>query len=119
MRHYFTAFALLSFATSALAQDVSVPSVSTASPGGYANPLKLDTDRYKRSEANKSKRTSAPFGLCHDRALTNAQRTTLEAGYRQRARAREMDGYNWLKAQCGANSAWTISRAVQRRDGKR
>lgn len=66
LRHFAGLCGVMSFLLSpATAQEMSVPPVTTASPGGYANPLTLDTDRYDReqraqSEARARARTSAP-----------------------------------------------------------
>ncbi|MGE4323170.1 MAG: hypothetical protein AB7E60_09100 [Sphingobium sp.] len=72
------------------AQEVSVPSVTVANPGGYANPLKLDTDRYDREQRAKAKdrkktptRTSA---TCSADALPAADRRRMEAEYVQRTK---------------------------------
>ena len=70
------------------AQEVSVPSVTTASPGGYANPLKLDTDRYDREQRNKrnKKRAQRPSPECSADSLPIAERRRLEDQYMRIAR---------------------------------
>lgn len=118
MRYPVFAFVVAIAASAAHAQEVSVPSVTTADPGGYANPLQLDTDRYRRANS-KSRRSSAPFGLCNGKPLTKAQRAALETGYATRARGNERQASRWLRAQCGPNEAWVIARAVQRRGAVR
>ena len=74
----------------AAAQEVSVPSVTTASPGGYANPLKLDTDRYDREMRAKNKKRSSSannaYPQCSADALPAADRARMEAEYTRRAR---------------------------------
>ena len=68
----------------ATAQDVSVPAVTVANPGGYANPLKLDTDRYDR---NRKARAVAPSSTrCSADALPAAERRVMEAEYARRFR---------------------------------
>lgn len=119
MRLLLAAAAPLLFATPVAAQDMSVPGVTTASPGGYANPLQLDTDRANRANGGKQRWADTPFGYCKDAQLTQRRRTELEAGYVTRARTGEMNGFRWLRDQCGANAAWYISRAVQRRTAGR
>ncbi len=114
MRFAILAFVVVIAASAAHAQEVSVPSVTTADPGGYANPLQLDTDRYKRANS-KSRRSSAPFGLCNGKPLSKAKRAALDTGYATRARDNERQASRWLRAQCGPNEAWVITRAVQRR----
>ena len=76
----------LLFAGSALAQEVSVPAVTTASPGGYANPLKLDTDRYdrQRRQARSARTTSS---ACSADALPAAERRAMEREYLRRSKA--------------------------------
>ncbi|MFV0625432.1 hypothetical protein ACBY01_15665 [Sphingomonas sp. ac-8] len=73
------------------AQEVSVPSVTVANPGGYANPLKLDTDRYDREQrAKQNSRNGVPTrtsAACSADALPAAERRHLEIEYVQRARA--------------------------------
>ncbi len=59
--------------------QVSVPSVTTASPGAYANPLKLDTDRYKR-EQNAKRPTRQP-AKCSADAMPAADKRRIEAEY--------------------------------------
>lgn len=44
------------FAMNCWAQDVVVPQVTTASPGAYAQPLQLDTDRYNREQDKRQGR---------------------------------------------------------------
>lgn len=105
---------VLAFAVPGHSQEISVPSVATASPGGYANPLQLDTDRYKRANS-KTRRSFAPFGLCNGKPLSKAKRAALESAYATRAKTNERQASRWLRTQCGPNEAWTISRAVQRR----
>lgn len=73
------------------AQEVSVPSVTVANPGGYANPLKLDTDRYDREQraksGNRDGRPSRTSAACSADALPAADRRRMEAEYIRRARA--------------------------------
>lgn len=73
------------------AQEVSVPPVTVANPGGYANPLKLDTDRYDREQRAKQKsRNGEPTrasAACSADALPAADRRRMESEYVQRARA--------------------------------
>lgn len=102
-----------------LGQDIPVPPVTTASPGGYANPLQLDTDRYKRSNQRRTPRQNAPHGLCNGAPLSQDRRAELEQGYRTRAQATEIRGFRWLREQCGPNEAWAIQRDIQRRSGRR
>jgi hypothetical protein len=115
MRPLLVVAVTLLFAMPLAAQDVSVPGVTTASPGGYANPLKLDTDKAKRAKSGERRWADTPFGYCNDRQLSKSQLAALEAGYTARARSSERTGVRWLRDQCGANAAWYISRSVQRR----
>ena len=117
MRLTVTVLAPLLAAATAMAQDVPVPAVTPANPGVYANPLKLDTDKYKNS--TQARRASAPFGLCHDQPLTQARRAALERGYLFRAKGNERQAYRWLRDPCGTNAARTLSRAAQRAEAKR
>lgn len=100
----------------AWAQDITVPNVTTASPGGYANPLKLDTDRYDRENGKAStKRPPAPHGRCNDKPLTEAERTALDVGYWELARAKSHhEGWRWLDKQCGASNAIQLQRKAKR-----
>lgn len=81
----------LTLGGAANAQEVSVPPVTVANPGGYANPLKLDTDRYDREQRAKPRRPDpAPTRTsagCSADALPAAQRRRLETEYVQRAKA--------------------------------
>lgn len=101
----------------AAAQDMPVPPVTTASPGGYANPLKLDTDRYKARHGKAGTSSPpAPHGRCDGKPMTASQRASLEAGYRARAtNGRDQQGWRWLRDQCGATSAIQIQRTAKRR----
>lgn len=101
----------------AMAQDVSVPAVTTASPGGYANPLKLDTDRYNQQKGKSARpSTPTPSGRCNGKPMTASQRASLEAGYRTRAtNGRDQQGWRWLRDQCGATTAMQIQRTAKRR----
>jgi|GEM_PF-2240676 len=114
MRLLLTAVVPLFFAVPASAQEVSVPSVTTANPGGFANPLKLDTDRYKRANGDRQPRTAAPFGTCNRQPLIESRRAELEAGYLARAREGAMHGWRWLRDQCGATAAQSIERSAKR-----
>jgi len=69
------------------AQEVSVPSVTVANPGGYANPLKLDTDRYKRTQGKTPRTRTAASPGCSVNALPAAERRDLEREYGRRAKA--------------------------------
>ncbi|MFC4255030.1 hypothetical protein GRI97_06305 [Altererythrobacter xixiisoli] len=89
MRNCLFGLALAMTAAGALqAQEVSVPSVTTASPGGYANPLQLDTDRYQREQRgnNRSERR-AQTRECSADALPAADRQRMEAEYARRFRS--------------------------------
>ena len=118
MQRLFLAAMLTISGSAALAQEVSVPSVTTASPGAYANPLKLDTDRYQSKNGDgRSASGPAPFGRCAGTPLTQARRNSLEAGYRSRAAASRSShaGWQWLRDQCGAASAMSLERSAKRR----
>ncbi len=115
MRCLIAAVAPLLFAAPALAQEVSVPAVTTASPGGYANPLQLDTDRYRRANGNGQQRQARPFGTCNQEPMTQERRNQLELGYLQRARGNAMNGWRWVRDQCGAMTAQSIERSAKRR----
>lgn len=85
--------AMLGLATpsAGLAQEVFVPPVTTANPGGYANPLKLDTDRYDRERRAKQKARNAPRArpaseACSADAVPVADRRRIESEYARRAR---------------------------------
>lgn len=78
----------------AMAQEISVPSVTTASPGGYANPLKLDTDRYNREQRAKARpranaRTpTSPHRVaeaCSSDNVPASEQRRIANGYMQRA----------------------------------
>lgn len=80
----------------ALAQEVSVPSVTTASPSGYTNPLKLDTDRYDRERRAKSgtrakARRSAPprqvAEACSADTVPASEQRLISEGYMRLAEA--------------------------------
>lgn len=103
-------------ATSVLAQDVPVPGVTTASPGGYANPLKLDTDRHKNENGEaKSSRAPAPFGRCNWEPLSEQASTELAAIYWQAAKAKDHHrGYKQLETHCGATNAMQLQRRYRR-----
>lgn len=103
-------------AAPALAQEVPVPGVTTASPGGYANPLKLDTDRYKEENGEtKPSRPPAPFGRCNWEPLTEAQSVELSEGYWLIVnKSNHHQGYRWLNEQCGATNASQLQRRVKR-----
>ena len=116
MRLFLTIVLVIS-GSSAFAQEVSVPNVTTASPGAYANPLKLDTDRYRAGNGDgRTEREPAPFGRCDGTPLTQAHREALEAGYRSRAKAAGSThaGWQWLRDQCGATSAMALERSAKR-----
>ena|GEM_PF-3087779 len=77
----------------AIAQDVSVPSVTVANPGGYANPLKLDTDRYDREQRAKAgARSSSPkrkvAQSCSAETMPAAEQRRIAAGYMKRAKTK-------------------------------
>lgn len=87
----------------AVAQEISVPPVTTASPGGYANPLKLDTDRYERERRAKSKpprAAASPAAGCSLDAMPLADRRTMAKEYARRDKA---DGRtsadNWIREE--------------------
>lgn len=116
MRLALVTAAMLAATPAALAQEISVPSVATASPGGYANPLKLDTDRYKRGQKGQVRSSPAKSGRCNNKPLTPQARAALEEGYRARAsNGRDQWGYEWLRDQCGPTSAIQIQRTARRR----
>ena len=75
---------LLLAAEGAGAQDIPVPPVTVASPGGYANPLKLDTDRYRQQ---KRKSVTSAATRCSADALPAAERRRLEQEYARRLKA--------------------------------
>lgn len=104
------------FAAQAWAQDVPVPNVTTASPGGYANPLQLDTDRYDRENGTAApKRPPAPHGRCNNAPLTEAESIALHAGYWKEATAKSHHaGWRWLSEQCGATNAMQLQRKAKR-----
>ncbi len=89
MRKCLLALALTCTAGGALhAQEVSVPAVTTASPGGYANPLTLDTDRYQRDQRSGDRaRPQAQSRECSADALPAADRRRMEAEYVRRAQS--------------------------------
>ncbi len=85
--------------------EVSVPAVTVANPGGYAQPLQLDTDRYRQQQkpkqqhlqqAENTRRTSAQSTslrssssspssqACSADALPAADRKRMEAEYMRR-----------------------------------
>lgn len=105
----------LLYAAPASSQEVSVPAVTTASPGGYANPLKLDTDKYRHDRKRQPPRKATPFGACNQQPLTEAKRRELEAGYLSWAKGNAMAGWRWVKNQCGATAAQSIERSAKRR----
>lgn len=84
----------------AIAQEVSVPSVTTANPGGYANPLKLDTDRYDRQQREKRRSTAAPRSApagCSLDAMPVAERRQMERDYAARRKADgEASANQWI-----------------------
>lgn len=88
VRHVFAAGLIVLCAGGAGAQDVSLPSVTVANPGGYANPLKLDTDRYRRAQrANRVPPANARASRCSADALPQAERRRMELEYARRFRA--------------------------------
>lgn len=104
-------------AAPALAQEVHVPSVTTASPGGYANPLQLDTDRYNEETGKaESSRAPAPFGRCNWEPLTEAQGEEIRAGYWLVVNKsnNHQQGYRWLNELCGATNAVQLQRRVKK-----
>lgn len=70
------------------AQEVSVPAVTVANPGGYANPLQLDTDRYNREQRTRARDGQArPSTDCSADALPAADRRRMEIEYVRRVRS--------------------------------
>lgn len=116
MRIGIFAVALMGFCASAIAQEVHVPSVTTASPGGYANPLKLDTDRYTDENGEvQPARARAPFGRCNWEPLTEEAGAELLAIYWKAAKAKDHHrGYQALEEQCGATNAIQLQRRYKR-----
>ena len=84
----------------AAAQEVSVPSVTVANPGGYANPLKLDTDRYKREQRKAGATTRANPKACSLDAMPAAERRQMERDYHARRKADgEASANRWIGEQ--------------------
>lgn len=71
----------------ASAQEVSVPPVTVASPGGYANPLKLDTDRYRQQKRKSGTAAKPAATRCSAEALPAGERQQLEREYKRRLNA--------------------------------
>lgn len=69
------------------AQDISVPAVTTASPGAYANPLKLDTDRYDGEQRNRMRERGGTNSECSAEALPAADQRRMETEYVRRVGA--------------------------------
>ncbi len=64
----------------ASAFEVSVPSVTTANPGGYANPLTLDTNRYRYEQGRKRNRSSNGKRVaCSADSMPSGERRRMEA----------------------------------------
>lgn len=86
----------------ASAQDVVVPQVTTGSAGGYAQPLQLDTDRYRREQAGqrsqKRDRVGATPGGQPSQAEIDAVMARLAPEYRRRVqRDGEQSALVWLR----------------------
>lgn len=70
----------------ARAQEISVPSVTTASPGGYANPLQLDTDRYRRRQ-DARRPVQRRVAACSADAMPAADKRRIQAEYMRISRS--------------------------------
>lgn len=80
---------------------MSVPAVTTASPGGYANPLKLHTDRYSRQQkARKPVRTQAVG--CSADAMPASEKRRIEVEYGRIARSQGRAAANSYGREQGA-----------------
>ena len=66
-----TALALL-FVAPVVAQEMSIPPVTTANAGGYAQPLKVDTDRYDFEQRQKARREGRRADTASPGARTGA-----------------------------------------------
>lgn len=83
----------------ARAQEVSVPSVTTASPGGYANPLKLDTDRYKRQSNMRTSVRNQPT-RCSADAMPASDKRRIQAEYNRITRTQGRPAAeNWARQE--------------------
>lgn len=99
MRHLLAAIGML-FTEAAIAQEASVPSVTTASPGGYANPLQLDTDRYRRNQRRTTRAPAATPQRCSADAMPAAQRRQIEREYARRVKANgRASAHRWAAEQ--------------------
>ena len=88
----------LLLADGATAQDMSVPSVTVANPGGYANPLQLDTDRYKREQRKAGARARPSAARCSLDSMPAAERRQMESEYHARRKADgEASANLWIK----------------------
>lgn len=90
------------FAMNCWAQDVVVPQVTTASPGAYAQPLQLDTDRYNREQAKRQgrQRSTGRQGASAQptQAEIDAVMARLAPEYRRRVqRDGERSALVWLR----------------------
>lgn len=63
----------------AAAFEVPLPPVTVANPGGYAQPLKLDTDRYRQEQADKRKQGAARSSSSHPSASSSRQTCSADA----------------------------------------
>lgn len=87
----------LLLADGATAQEVSVPSVTVANPGGYANPLKLDTDRYQREQRKAGANARTVATPCSLDAMPAAERRQMERDYHARRKAEgEASANRWI-----------------------
>lgn len=111
--------ALGAAAGTSAAQDVVVPQVTTASPGGYAQPLQLDTDRYKREQAAQRRARAgtqqpATRAAQPTQAEINALMTRLAPEYHRRVqRDGEASALAWIRQ--AAFEAGQESRSQTRR----
>ena len=96
------AMSLSFLASQAHGQDVSVPAVTTASPGGYANPLKLDTDRYRQRQGARQPAQKQAAAGCSADAMPAPEKRRIEAEYARIAKSRGRVAANGYARQQGA-----------------